>query len=105
MLKFELLKNILIIAIASGIITTLSVQKIKEQVNKKRYLFFIAFAISMTIGTLFAKCFSSANWLYCIWCGFFTWIDADILYKSLEDKVFKSFSLIEETKIKVKEGE
>ena len=35
MLNFDLLKKIMIIAIASGCVTTLTVQKIKEQITKK----------------------------------------------------------------------
>lgn len=95
MLNIELLKQILVIAIASGVITTLSVQKIKEMVKKKKLLFYISFGISMIIGTLFAKSFSTANWLYCLWCGFFTFIDANLIYEMLEEKVFTRFKDME----------
>lgn len=92
MLDMDLLKQVLVIAIASGCVTTLTVQKIKEQVTKKKWVFLISFLVSMIIGTLFAKSFSDATWVYCIWAGFFTWINANLLYSALEDKVFKPFS-------------
>lgn len=92
MIDLDLLKQILIIAIASGCATTLAVQKVKEVLTKKDLLFYISFGISMIVGTLFAKSFSDANWLYSIWAGFFTWLDADLLYKALEDKVFTKFA-------------
>lgn len=105
MLDIELLKRILITAIASGCVTTLTVQKIKEQVSKKKWLFLISFLVSMIIGTLFAKSFSEATWIYCIWAGFFTWIDANLLYSSLESKIFKPFSEIKKTKKLERSGE
>lgn len=91
MLEIELIKQILIIAIASGCVTTLTIQKIKKILKSKKVLFIISFIVSMIIGTLFAKSFSGATWIYCVWAGFFTWIDADLLYKLLEDKIFKPF--------------
>lgn len=105
MLDIELLKRILITAIASGCVTTLTVQKIKEQVSKKKWLFLISFLVSMIIGTLFAKSFSEATWIYCIWAGFFTWIDANLLYSSLESKIFKPFSEMKKVKKLERSGE
>lgn len=94
MLNIELLKNVLIIAIAGGILSSLVIQKIKELLNNKKYLVLISFLVNMIIGTLFAKCFSNIEWLYCVWAGLFGFVDATILYAMLEDKVFKSFSSI-----------
>ena len=105
MLDMDLLKQVLVIAIASGCVTTLTVQKIKEQVSKKKWLFLISFLVSMIIGTLFAKSFSEATWLYCVWSGFFTWIDANLLYSVLENKVFKPFSEIKKVKKLERSGE
>ena len=105
MLDIELLKRILITAIASGCVTTLTVQKIKEQVSKKKWLFLISFLVSMIIGTLFAKSFSEATWIYCLWAGFFTWIDANLLYSALESKIFKPFSEIKKVKKLERSGE
>lgn len=94
MLDIELLKNVLIIAIAGGIVSSLLIQKIKEVLNSKRFLVLISFIVNMIIGTLFAKCFSDIDWLYCLWAGLFGFVDATILYAMLEDKVFKSFNSI-----------
>lgn len=92
MLDIDLLKQVLIIAIASGCMTTLSVQKVKENIKNKKLIFPIGLAVSIILGTLFAKTFSDVGWIYCLWAGFFTWLDADLLYKALEDKVFTKFS-------------
>jgi hypothetical protein len=105
MLDMNLLKQVLVIAIASGCVTTLTVQKIKEQVSKKKWLFLISFLVSMIIGTLFAKSFSDATWIYSTWCGFFSWIDANLLYSALENKVFKPFSEMKKVKKLERSGE
>ena len=99
MLNIELLKNVLIIAIAGGVVSSLLIQKIKEGMNNKKHLVLISFLINMIIGTLFAKCFSNIEWLYCAWSGLFGFVDASILYGLLEDKVFKSFSKMQEEEL------
>lgn len=105
MLDVDLLKQVLIISIASGCMTTLSVQKVKESLNNKKLLLPIGLVISIILGTLFAKTFSDAGWIYCLWAGFFTWIDADLLYKALEDKVFTKFSNIKQVTTIERENE
>lgn len=95
MLNIDLLKNVLIIAIAGGIVSSLLIQKIKEVLSSKKWLVLISFIVNMIIGTLFAKCFSDIKWLYCLWAGLFGFVDATILYAMLEDKVFKSFSSLQ----------
>lgn len=98
MLDIELIKQILTISVASGCVTTLTVQKIKEQLSTKKFLCLISFVVSMVVGTLFSKSFSDVGWVYCLWSGFFTWIDANIVYSVLEDKIFAKYSDIEKTK-------
>lgn len=96
MLDFNLIKNILIVAIGSSIITTAVVQKIKESLNSKKYLWLISLGISMVIGTLFAICFSDLSIVNSLWCGLICWIGADAIYKTFEEKVFKPFAKMQE---------
>lgn len=96
MLNFELIKNILIIGISAGIITTALVQKIKEGLKTKTYISLISFGISMIIGTLFALCFSDISFVNCLWVGLISFIGADAIYKTFEDKIFKPFSKLNE---------
>ena len=105
MLKFDLIKNVLIVAIASGIITTNLVQKIKENLKNKNHLCLISFGISMVIGTLFSMCFSDLTIVYSLWVGLMTFIGADLLYKAFEDKIFKPFSKLNEVVEVPKENE
>lgn len=91
MLNIELIKQVLTISMASGCVTTLTVQKIKEQLSTKKYIVGLSFIVSMVVGTLFSKTFSTLNLVYCLWSGFFTWIDANLVYSVLEDKIFTKF--------------
>lgn len=96
MLDFNLIKSVLIVAIGSSIITTAVVQKIKETLNSKKYLGLISLGVSMIIGTLFAMCFSDLKLISCLWVGLVSWIGAEAIYKSFEDKLFKPFSKMQE---------
>ena len=100
MLNMDLLQSLLIVAIASGIVMTPLIQKIKEGINIKdsKTIIIVSFLGNMTIGTLFALSFSDVTLIYAIWIGLFSFIGADLIYKALEDKVFKPFSNIKEQK-------
>ena len=96
MLKFDLIKNILIIAMASGIITTAFVQKVKETIKfkKSNRLVIISFIVSMILGTLFSLSFSDTNLINSLWVGLFSFIGADAIYKLFEEKIFQLFGEI-----------
>lgn len=101
MLNMDLIKNVLIIAIASSIITTATVQKIKESIEfkKSNRLVIVSFIVSMIVGTLFSLSFSELNIINSLWVGLFSFIGADAIYKSLEDKIFTPFSKIHEENV------
>ncbi len=95
-MKIELLKELLVIAIASGVIMTMFIQKIKETFNiNGGMVIIVSFILNMIIGSLFAISFSDVNLIYSIWVGFFSFVGADTIYKTLEDKVFKSIKELE----------
>ena len=107
MLNLELIKNLLLIAIASSVVTTTSVQKIKEAFTFKKSsrLVIVSFVVSMIFGTLFALTFSKVNIQEALWVGFFSFIGADVIYKTFEDKIFKSFGTIIENNKEIVEKE
>ena len=96
MLDFDLIKNVLVVAIAGSIITTAIVQKIKEMVSNKKVLSVLSLLISLAIGTLFSICFSNLSIIDGIWVGVITWVGADTIYKIFEDKIFTPFSKLHE---------
>lgn len=106
MLNLDLIQQVLIVAMASSIITTAFVQKIKESFTfkKSNRLVIVSFVVSMILGTLFSASFSDMTLVYCIWSGFVSFIGADAIYKMFEDKIFKPFSkIVEDTKLMVEE--
>jgi hypothetical protein len=95
-MNFELLKNVLIVAVGSSIITTTLVQKIKEgfKFKNSKNIIFSSFGVSMLIGTLFSLTFTDLNFVNSLWVGLISFIGADAVYKTFEDKIFKSFGTI-----------
>lgn len=95
-MNFELLKNVLIVAVGSSIITTTLVQKIKEgyKFKSSKNIIMSSFGVSMAIGTLFSLSFTDLNMINSLWVGLISFIGADAVYKTFEDKIFKSFGTI-----------
>lgn len=91
-MNIELIKNILIVAVGASVISTATIQKIKEQLKNKKVLFIISLIVSIAIGTLFSLSFTELSLINSIWVGLVTWIGADALYKTFEDKIFTKFS-------------
>lgn len=95
-MNLEIIKQILIVSIAASIVSTATIQKIKEQLKNKKWLFFVSLISSIVIGITFALSFTELSIINSIWVGLITWIGADAIYKSFEDKIFKKFSDIEQ---------
>lgn len=95
-MNLEIIKQILIVSIAASIVSTAIIQKIKEQLKSKKWLFFTSLISSIIIGITFALSFTELSIINSIWVGLITWIGADAIYKSFEDKIFKKFSNIEQ---------
>ncbi len=93
-MNYDLIKALLIIGISSSIISTTLVQKIKSMSIFKcsNCLLYISFFISMTIGIVFTLSFTEYDLINSLWVGLFSFLGADSLYKAFEDKIFKSFS-------------
>lgn len=100
-MELEIIKQILIVSITASIVSTATIQKIKEQLKSKKWLFFASLISSIVIGITFTLSFTELSIINSIWVGLITWIGADAIYKSFEDKIFKKFSDIEQvTEIK-----
>lgn len=103
-MNVELLKELLLIAIVNSVIMTLFIQKIKETFNvNSKMIVFISFVINMVIGSLFSLSFSDVTFINSLWIGFFSFVGADTIYKTLEDKVFKSIKELEKKEEEVEE--
>lgn len=98
-MNVELLKELLLIAIANSVVMTLFIQKIKETFNtSNKATVLLSFLLNMVIGCLFALSFSDVTFINSLWIGFFSFVGADTIYKTLEDKVFKSIKELKKEK-------
>lgn len=91
-MDLDLLKEILIVGIGASIFSTATIQKIKEMLKSKKWLYFIAIIISFGIGVAFSLSFSDLEIVDALWVGLCTWVGADALYKTFEEKIFQPFS-------------
>lgn len=91
-IDFDLIKFICMVAIGASVISTPTIQKIKGMLKSKKYLNLIAFLISFILGELFTLSFSDLNWKLGMWVGFFTWLGAEGIYQTFENKLFTPFS-------------
>lgn len=91
-MDFDLIKQIVVVAMASSIISTAAIQKVKGILKNKTLLYVLALAISVVLGTLFALSFSNLDIKNALWVGLITWVGADAIYQAFEDKIFTSFS-------------
>ena len=101
-IRFSLIKDVVVISVLSSILIVNLVQIIKEnfKLNDKKICIIISFVSSIVLGSLFGFTFSHLNFIYCLWSGLFCFLLADFIYKCFEDKVFKSYKRI----VNVKEG-
>ncbi len=98
-MNIDLIKEVLIIAVSSSIISTALVQKIKEGFNFKKSskIIIVSFILSMIVGSLFSLSFTDLTIVNSLWVGLISFIGADVIYKAFEDKIFKSYKALEKT--------
>lgn len=79
----ELLLDLIYVSILASIISSQTIQKIKEMFNLPSiFNSIMALFLSFIIGFCFAISFYSVNLLYAVWIGLFTLIGAEGLYKT-----------------------
>ena len=104
-MDLELIKQILIVGIGASCFSVATIQKIKECLKTKKWLNFIAFIVSFVIGIGFTYSFTELDFLNSLWVGLTTWVGADALYKTFEEKIFTPFSDLDDTEDVIIEGE
>ena len=90
-MNLELLKTIIVVGIGASCFSVETIQKVKEMLKSKVWLYVLAFIISFGIGICFSLSFSDLSLLNSIWVGLTTWVGADKIYKTFEKKLFIPF--------------
>ncbi len=84
MFKLSYLKELLTISLALSTITCALVQKTKIHFKTSKYLLLYSLIINLLLSIIFCKTFTSISFPTSLWIGFFSFIGADTIYKSLE---------------------
>lgn len=96
MLNVELIKQLLIDAIALSVITCAFIQETKKMFKTSKYITLYSFVVNMALGIAFCLSFTDVNIYLSPWVGLFSFIGADTLYKSLEGKLTSHKDIVKE---------
>lgn len=96
MLNIDLLQKLLIIAITVSVIVCAFIQKTKGLFKSSKVISVYSFIINMILGVLFCITFTDVGIDKGTWVGFFSFIGADTLYKSLEGKLTSHKDIVKE---------
>ena len=101
MLNLDLLRQMLIIAIALSTITCAFIQKTKVKFKKSTCLCIYSLILNLLLGILFCNSFTNVSFPASLWVGLFSFIGADTIYKSLEGKLASHSDIINKNIIEV----
>ena len=101
MFHVDYLKDLLIISIALSTITCALIQKTKGFLKSSKFISLYSFTINMVIGILFCITFTSITLPNSLWIGFFAFLGADSIYKSLEGKIASYSDIINRKNITI----
>lgn len=87
MIKLENLQQFLIISIALSVITCAFIQKTKSYLKNSKLICIYSLIVNLLVGIVFCKTFSNLTFPTSLWIGFFSFIGADSIYKTLEGKL------------------
>ena len=87
MFNIEYLKQLLVISIALSTITCAFIQKTKFLLKKSKHITCYSLLVNILIGIIFCITFTDITFPKSIWIGFFSFLEADQLFKSLEGKL------------------
>lgn len=103
MLNIDLLQKLLIIAVTVSVIVCAFVQKTKGLFKSSKLISVYSFLVNMVLGILFCITFTDVSIDKGAWVGFFSFVGADTLYKSLEGKLKTHADLINKKSITIPE--
>lgn len=86
-MNFDLIKELLLVASVNSTICLGFIQKIKRHIHCSWCIPYYSFAVNMVLAILFCLSFTTIGFPMSLWVGFFSYIGADTLYKSLEGKL------------------
>ena len=101
MFNYDYLKELLVVAIALSVITCAFIQKTKIYFKSSKYLPVYSLIINILTGIVFCLSFTEISFPTSIWVGFFSYIGADSIYKTLEGKLSSYTDIISRNKVSI----
>lgn len=98
MLNLDFLKQALIISVTLSTITCAFIQKTKCCLKNSKHLSVYSLILNLLIGVLFCITFTSIKFPKSLWIGFFSFLGADTIYKTLDGKLSSYSELMSEKK-------
>ena len=102
MLNLDFLKQLLIVSIALSTITCTLVQKTKYLFKSSKYISLYSLIINLIIGVIFCYTFTDIKLPNSLWIGFFSFLGADSIYKSLEGTISSYSDIINKKTVEIK---
>lgn len=99
-MNLDLLKQLLVIAVAVSVVTCSFIQKTKGMFKKSKWINPYSLVVNVAFGVAFCLSFTEMDIINGLWVGLFSYIGADTLYKTLEGKL-KPYSELNEKKVEV----
>lgn len=87
MLNWNILQELLVIASINSTICVAFIQKIKRIFSCSKCIPYYSFAINIVLAIVFCISFTNIKFPTSLWVGFFGYIGADSIYKTLEGKL------------------
>lgn len=101
MFNISYLKELIIISIVLSTVTCTLVQKTKGLFKNSKIISLYSLVINMTLGTIFCYTFTDITLPNSLWIGFFSFLGADSIYKSLEGKIASYTDIINKNTITI----
>lgn len=99
-MNLDLIKQLLVIAVAVSVVTCSFIQKTKGMFKKSKWINPYSLVVNVAFGIAFCLSFTEMDIINGLWVGLFSYIGADTLYKTLEGKL-KPYSELNEKKVEV----
>ncbi len=101
MLNLDLLRQMLVIAIALSTVTCAFIQKTKIKFKTSNILCIYSLLLNLLLGILFCNSFTDVSFPASLWVGLFSFIGADTIYKSLEGKLASHSDIVKKNVLEV----
>lgn len=89
MISIDQIKNLLFASLIISTISCAFIQKTKGLFKSKKYLIIYSLIVNLIFSIIFCYSFTKIRLPQCLWTGFFSFIGADTIYKSLEGKLLQ----------------